>query len=197
MTKLLNIAKRLTNTTVEGPGKRYVLWMQGCNVGCRDCCNQDMLPFEPRQILSTDLICDEILEASHNSKIEGITLLGGEPTLQAEGLSEIAYFCNKQNLSVFLFTGLKLDRLRELQRAGVCELLSCCDVVVDGPFLPNKPDRLRNWVGSTNQQFHYLTSFYDSSIETNLEYSPAIEIHLRTDTSYSIIGSPFLVNRNW
>jgi anaerobic ribonucleoside-triphosphate reductase activating protein len=195
MTKLLNIAKRLTTTTVEGPGKRYVLWMQGCNVGCRDCCNQDMLPFEPRQIVSTDIIRDEILGASINHQIEGITLLGGEPTLQAVGLSEIADFCIKQSLSVFLFTGLKLDRLRELRRTGVDALLSCCDVVVDGPFLPTKPDKLRNWVGSTNQQFHYLTSFYDSSIETNQEYSPAIEIHVRTDTSYSVIGSPFLVNQ--
>lgn len=195
MTKFLNIAKRLTTTTVEGPGKRYVLWMQGCNVGCRDCCNQDMLPFESRQIVSTDIICDEILGASINYQIEGVTLLGGEPTLQAEGLSEIADFCNKKRLSVILFTGLKLDRLRELRRAGVDTLLSCCDVIVDGPFLPTKPDKLRNWVGSTNQQFHYLTSFYDSSIETNPEYSPAIEIHVRTDTSYSVIGSPFLVNR--
>ena len=195
MTKLINIAKRLTNTSVEGPGIRYALWMQGCNVGCRDCCNQNMLPFEPRQIVSTDIICDEIVRASIEYQIEGITLLGGEPTLQAEGLSEIAEFCSKLNLSVFLFTGLKLDRLRSLQRAGVDVLLAYCDVVVDGPFLPAKPEKSRNWVGSINQQFNYLTSFYDSSIETNREYSPSIEIRVGTDTSCSVIGSPFLVNR--
>ncbi|MEY3784256.1 MAG: hypothetical protein RLZZ230_578 [Candidatus Parcubacteria bacterium] len=195
MNKLINIAKRLTNTTVEGPGIRYALWMQGCNVGCRDCCNQNMLPFEPRQIAPTDIICEEIYRALIDYQIEGITLLGGEPTLQADGLCEIAEFCNKLNLSVFLFTGLKLDRLRELQRSGVDALLAHCDVVVDGPFLPTKPDKSRNWVGSTNQQFHYLTSFYDTSIETNRDYSPSIEIHLRTDTTCSVIGSPFLVNQ--
>ena len=195
MTKLLNIAKRLTNTTVEGPGIRYALWMQGCNVGCRDCCNENMLPFEPRQIVSTDIICEEIIRALNEYQIEGITLLGGEPTLQADGLSEIAEFCTNLNLSVFLFTGLKLDRLREQQRSGVDALLAHCDVVVDGPFLPTKPEKLRNWVGSTNQKFHYLTSFYDSSIETNLNYSPTIEIRVKTDTSCLVIGSPFLVNR--
>ena len=195
MTKLLNIAKRLTNTTVEGPGIRYALWMQGCNVGCRDCCNENMLPFEPRQIVSTDIICEEIVRALKVYQIEGITLLGGEPTLQADGLSDIAEFCTKLNLSVFLFTGLKLDRLRGLQRSGVVALLAHCDVVVDGPFLPIKPEKSRNWVGSTNQKFHYLTSFYDSSIETNRDYSPTIEIRVKTDTSCLVIGSPFLVNR--
>ena len=195
MTNLLNIAKRLTNTTVEGPGIRYALWMQGCNVGCRDCCNENMLPFEPRQIVSTDIICEEIIRALNDYQIEGITLLGGEPTLQADGLTEIAEFCAKLKLSVFLFTGLKLDRLRGLQRSGVDALLAHCDVVVDGPFLPTKPERSRNWVGSTNQKFHYLTSFYDSSIETNCDYSPTIEIRVKTDTSCLVIGSPFLVNR--
>ncbi|WP_339021172.1 4Fe-4S cluster-binding domain-containing protein [Spiroplasma endosymbiont of Atherix ibis] len=42
----LNIGKFLMNSEIEGPGIRFVIWFQGCNIGCRGCSNQELLPLE-------------------------------------------------------------------------------------------------------------------------------------------------------
>ena len=76
MTGLLNVAKRVPCTLVEGPGRRYALWVQGCNIGCPNCCNPELLAFERRQVVSAAQICDEIQEAKVAWRIEGVTFSG-------------------------------------------------------------------------------------------------------------------------
>ena len=167
MTCFLNVAKRIPCTSVEGPGLRYALWVQGCDIDCPGCCNQELLPFVRRQVISSTEIIAEIELAREIHAIEGVTFLGGEPAYQAKALAEIAQFCKLQDLSVMLFTGFRLDQLRRRALPGVEQLLAHADVVVDGPFVAGKLDTQRNWVGSENQRFHYLSQRYDPSIETS------------------------------
>ena len=119
MTSHLNIATRIPCTSVEGPGFRYALWVQGCDIGCIGCCNQELLPFVRRQIISSSEIVLEIERARELHGIEGVTFLGGEPTYQAKGLAEIAASCQLQGLSVMLFTGFQLGQLRQRNLPGV------------------------------------------------------------------------------
>lgn len=78
---------------------------------------------------------------------------------------------------------------------GVDQLLRYTDVLVDGPYEADLPDRNRRWVGSTNQQFHYLTERYDVRIESNDKVERVLEIRLKTDGSVFINGWPERVVR--
>ncbi len=177
MTSHLNIATRIPCTSVEGPGFRYALWVQGCDIGCIGCCNQKLLPFVRRQIISSSEIVLEIERARELHGIEGVTFLGGEPTYQAKGLAEIAASCQLQGLSVMLFTGFQLGQLRQRNLPGVEFLLCHTDVVVDGPFVADRRDTRRNWVGSENQKFHYLTPLLSGRFHNRINCLPMSGLH--------------------
>lgn len=192
MTIYLNIASRIPCTSVEGPGLRYALWVQGCDIGCPGCCNQELLPFVRRRVMSSYDIIAEIERAREIHGIEGVTFLGGEPAYQAKGLAKIAASCQFQGLSVMVFTGIQLERLRRRNLPGVEHLLRHADVVVDGPFVAARRDKTRNWVGSENQRFHYLTDRYESSIETSADDLPAFEVRIELHKRLAINGFPLV-----
>lgn len=190
----LNVAARIPCTSVEGPGLRYALWVQGCDIDCPGCCNQELLPFVRRQVMSSSEICVEIEQALSLYGIEGVTFLGGEPAYQAKGLSDIAAFSQLRGLSVMVFTGFRLKQLRQRNLPGVEHLLRHTDVLVDGPFVAARPETRRNWVGSENQSFHYFTQRYDMAIETLPNERPAVEIRVALDSRLKINGFPLIGN---
>lgn len=191
MNSYLNVAHRISCTSVEGPGLRFALWVQGCDINCPGCCNQELLAFERRCVLSSSEIIGEIQQSKESQGIEGVTFLGGEPAYQAKGLAEIASACKEMGLSVFLFTGFRIRRLKRLGLPGVERLLQNTDVVVDGPYVSARPEKVRNWVGSENQRFHYLTNRYDSVIETDSDDSASVELRISLDGGLHYNGFPF------
>lgn len=192
MSRYLNIASRISCTSVEGPGLRYALWVQGCDIECPGCCNQELLPFVRRRVMSSYEIIAEIERARETQGIEGVTFLGGEPAYQAKGLAEIAASCQFKGLSVMVFTGIQLEKLRRRNLPGVEHLLRHTDVVVDGPFVASRRDKTRNWVGSKNQRFYYLTERYESSIETSSDDLPAFEVRIGLHERLAINGFPLV-----
>ena len=80
----LNVARVIERTRAEGPGLRMCVWVQGCARNCPGCCNRSMQPFEPREVVATDDLIRRVEKIGACSEIpEGLTLLGGEPFLQA------------------------------------------------------------------------------------------------------------------
>ena len=188
----LNISSVISCTEVEGPGKRFSLWVQGCLKRCAGCCNPNELEIERNQIVSTKDIMNEINKAVKENNIEGITLLGGEPILQAEGLLWLAIQSKNIGLSIILFTGYTFDELERENFPYYSELLAHCDIIIEGPFIQTKPDNKRNWVGSTNQVIHYNTEFYQAGIEYDREYIDGIEMRFKND-ELLISGFPYAV----
>ncbi len=187
----LNIAHYLDCTEVEGPGKRFAIWVQGCLRRCDGCCNPQFQDFVPKTIVDTAQLCMYI-EASHSeNKIEGVTFLGGEPMLQAKGLSEIAQFCREHGLSVMTFTGYVLEELRNDPLPFADELLQYTDLLVDGAYDKTRPEKKRNWVGSTNQRFHFLSAYYKRGIELDERYSHGFELRIRSDGTMVANGFPW------
>lgn len=187
---LLNLARVLERTWAEGPGVRFCLWVQGCTRSCPGCCNAAMQPLEAREIVSPDEISARIVETQAAYGIEGVTFLGGEPFLQASGLAQVAEFAQARGLSVMVFTGFTFDECRSLPDGE--RLLGATDVLVDGPYEKDKPEKCRNWVGSRNQKFHYLTARYDPSIETDKRYRHVMELKLG-NIGYLLNGCPIMV----
>ena len=189
----LNLASWLPCTEVEGPGKRAALWVQGCDKRCPGCCNPGYLKIIEREILSTNAMIERLLAAHKEWGLEGVTFLGGEPFLQAQGLAAVAEGVSQAGLSVMIFTGYTMQELNELNLPGTQELLKWTDVIVDGPYQASSPDRTRQWVGSTNQQFHYLTNRYNEAIEGSTQPERAMEWWISDDGNIVVNGWPFAI----
>lgn len=172
----LNVARVIERTRAEGPGLRLCVWVQGCARNCPGCCNRSMQAFEPRDVLATEELIRRVEQVwASPEPPEGITLLGGEPFLQAAGLARVAERVRALGGTVFAFSGYTLEELRRGDLPGAERLLAATDVLVDGPYLERRAETRRNWVGSTNQRFHYLTKAYGPSIETNPGYRHVVE----------------------
>lgn len=190
----LNIAHIVEATEAEGPGLRFVVWVQGCLKRCRGCCNGDLLKIRPAHIMSSTQIKEQLFQAKQKySNLEGITFLGGEPFLQAQGLADIAQLAQQMGLSVMVFTGYLLEELNEQQFSGSLKLLTYTDVLIDGEFDQNQQETERNWVGSRNQKFHYLSNFYSNEIE---KHALNVTNEWRVDLQGQVKGNglPFKAN---
>jgi anaerobic ribonucleoside-triphosphate reductase activating protein len=155
----LQVAQIVPCTQAEGPGKRYALWFQGCPLRCPGCCNPEFLPFKGGASRTLFELASEI-EASRQRGVEGITLLGGEPLAHAAGAAALARRAQALGLSVMVFSGFTLEEVNRLPGPHASELLSATDILVDGPYLRDRPDTSRRWIGSTNQRIHFLTDRY-------------------------------------
>lgn len=155
----IRVARIVARTDAEGPGTRFAVWVQGCSIRCEGCFNPHLWIPSGAAACAPRLLAEQAITA----QVSGVTILGGEPFDQAEALAVFAGEVRRAGLSVMTFTGHTLTHLEAQMRLGktsVRALLKQTDLLVDGPYLAGFPDQRRPWVGSTNQQFHFLTSRY-------------------------------------
>ena len=180
---MLNLYKIIPLTEVEGPNKRFCLWVQGCKKHCLGCWAKETWEFG----VGTDFSVEELTELITNQKeIEGVTFLGGEPFEQAEPLSRIAQNVKKLGLSVVCFTGYTIEELRAKNSQAVNKLLENIDLLVDGGFEKDNFDLSRPWVGSSNQRYIFLTDFY--SPEEIKKYKNKVEVRISEGGKLEING---------
>jgi len=118
-----------------------------------------MLPFAGGRTMHESEVLDEI-RVSALEGIEGITLLGGEPTAHAASVAPFARQVQAWDLSVMVFSGFTLEELQASRDPAVHELLAHTDILVDGPYRREMPETRRRWIGSANQRVHFLSSRY-------------------------------------
>lgn len=186
---LVRVGARVPVTEVEGPGARFALWAQGCSIRCPGCCNPHLFAAGGEGVPVQRLV-EEVRAVL--PRIEGLTLLGGEPFEQAPALARLAAAVRALGLSVMAFTGYTLEQLRARRDAATEALLAATDVLVDGPYLSRRPDRRRRWVGSENQRFHYLSGRYSPAIETPAAGEPlrGVEVRVAADGRVLLNGWP-------
>ena len=155
MIKQLNIAKILEKSSVNGPGIRAVIWFQGCNRHCNGCINDSMWSFEEKQLFTPEKLYKEVISIKG---IEGITLTGGEPLLQAKSLIPFLRKVRKANLSVICFTGYEIG---ELTNEYQIKLLDSIDVLISGPYIKDLQENYLSLRGSSNQKLIFLTYRYN------------------------------------
>ncbi len=79
-----------TMGTVDGPGLRFVLFMQGCNLQCKYCHNRDTWDSSKGEIRLVEDIIEQIKKyKNYIMPNGGVTVTGGEPLLQAKFLIEL------------------------------------------------------------------------------------------------------------
>ncbi|MDY3554067.1 4Fe-4S single cluster domain-containing protein [Gemmata sp. JC717] len=156
----MQIAQVVPCTEAEGPGKRFALWFQGCPLRCPGCCNPEYLPFRGGATRTLGEVVAQLRRARDEDGVEGITLMGGEPTAHATAASALARAARDLGLTVMTFTGFTVEELRAKADPAVLELIALTDILVDGPYVREQPDTERRWIGSTNQRIHFLTPRY-------------------------------------
>ncbi|AWI04598.1 4Fe-4S single cluster domain-containing protein [Clostridium drakei] len=171
----LRIHRFLPVTNVEGPGKRACVWVQGCSRHCPGCAAQPTWNKDKGIEIDVRELAQKIL---NGPEVEGITFVGGEPFEQAEALSELALLLKRKNLSIVTFTGYSLEELQESTNDGIKDLISLTDILIDGPYLQERKDLSRPWVGSSNQRYHFLTDRYKHIKDNICETKNQIEIRM-------------------
>ena len=92
--------------TVDGPGIRFVVFLQGCPLRCQFCHNPDTwdvhtgTEYEPQQLVEEIIKYKSYMEFSGG----GVTFTGGEPLLQAEFILEVCKLLEPLKISVALDT---------------------------------------------------------------------------------------------
>ncbi|RWZ49518.1 radical SAM protein [Labedella phragmitis] len=162
----LRWSRFLASTIAEGPGRRSALWVQGCSIRCPGCFNPHLWAAAGARLDSTEDVARDLVARSVAAGVEGVTLLGGEPFDQAAALAEVAAAYRSAGLTVMTFSGYTLDALSEwaLERSDIAALLAATDLLVDGPYLRDRPDARRPWLGSTNQGIRALTPAYTETV---------------------------------
>ncbi len=181
----LHIHSTLARSRVNGPGERFVVWVQGCTLACEGCFNPGARTNDGGECVGVAELAQQIIDTGG---IEGLTLSGGEPFQQAAACAQLCRLVRDAGLSVFVFTGYTLEELRRQPAAPIHDLLRQVDVLVDGPFVPSrKCDRL--WRGSANQRVHFLTGRYRRE-DFDLG-APAREVELLLDASGAVCVTGF------
>ncbi len=116
--------------TVDGPGIRYVVFVQGCPMRCKYCHNPDTWPMNVGQIVDTD----EILEAYDRNRAfyvnGGITVTGGEPLMQKEFVTELFEKAKAQGIHTCLDTSGVGFNMKPSYLTKIDRLLASTDLVM-------------------------------------------------------------------
>lgn len=185
-------------TYANGPGPRYVMWVQGCSIRCcTNCLNPEL--HDPGQgvAATVEQVLEQVFKLKKNIPIKGITVLGGEPTDHSEVLSQLLPGIQKQNLSVMVYTGHQIETLAKKHPGSkIGLLLQSVDILVEGNYDPQLDFPGTLWRGSVNQRILLLSSRYDVQCLKNILKTTVRNIVGKIDMIEYHSGSR-LIRKHW
>jgi len=182
----------LPRSRANGPGLRYVVWVQGCTLACPGCFNPEThSPLIPGVTAATPaaladaVIAEAAIAAGEREPVEGVTLTGGEPLEQAEMASA---FCqgikDRSELGIIILTGFtrhEIERDQEKARA-----VEHADMVIAGRYNP-RLRIARGLRGSSNKEYWARTRRYRPGDFAGV---PEVELLVGPDGTLTVTGTP-------
>lgn len=149
--------------TVDGPGIRFVVFLQGCNLRCGCCHNPDTWNILEGQEYSPEEIIKKVIRYKEYFKDNGgITVSGGEPLLQAEFVEELFKLAKEENINTCL------DTSGNILNDKVKSLLKVTDRVLLDIKYTNE-DLYHKYVGcSLNSILEFLEFLNENKINTTI-----------------------------
>jgi anaerobic ribonucleoside-triphosphate reductase activating protein len=147
----LSVGGVLERSAANGPGERFVVWTQGCSLGCAGCFNAQLWPRRGGRRLSTAVLARRI---NALDGLRGVTLTGGEPLEQPEAVCDLLARLDRR-LDTVVFTGFTLEEIRSEPRRA--PLLALADLVVAGRYERGQASDANPWAGSSNKAVVALT----------------------------------------
>ena len=149
--------------TVDGPGVRFVVFMQGCNLRCACCHNPDTQSFDGGRLYTPEEILRKVTRCrEYFGKDGGITLSGGEPILQAKFAHRLLSLCHAEGINTCL------DTSGSLLNDDVKALISETDrVLLDIKYTTD--DDYHRYVGcSIEPVLNFLKYLNEKNVKTTL-----------------------------
>jgi anaerobic ribonucleoside-triphosphate reductase activating protein len=181
--------------TVLGPGRRLVLWVQGCTLACPGCVSRDTWDSAAGADIAPDDLA-EVWAAALADGADGITVSGGEPLQQAEAvgallaaLETVSRSANR-SVDVLMYTGYEPEELHGLGPAAA-RVIEHVDALITGRYRAERPTALI-WRGSANQRLIPRTVIGHRRYDPFLEHEEdAAQLQVNVDDEdVGLIGIP-------
>ncbi|MBK7001555.1 MAG: 4Fe-4S cluster-binding domain-containing protein [Rhodoferax sp.] len=146
----LQLNKAHFPVTVLGPGQRIGLWLQGCSIGCKGCVSVDTWERDPQRTVAISSLLTWCKQVA-GSGLDGVTISGGEPFDQPEGLRHLLQALRlwrsqaRLDFDILCYSGYPLKTLQQRH----ARLLALLDALIPEPFIDSQSGVL--WRGSSNQ----------------------------------------------
>lgn len=140
---------------INGKGIRVSLFVSGCTHKCKGCFNKDTWDPEYGNPF-TEKEENEIFDyfKKYGSIAKGLSLLGGDPTYYKNTETLIAllkkFRANFPDKDVWIWSGFTWEQIMSDKKRS--ELISLCDVLIDGKFMLEEKNLNLKWKGSNNQR---------------------------------------------
>lgn len=149
----MRIERVVSGITTLGPGKRLVIWTNGCSRKCPGCVSQRLQTIDE----FTEMDIETLLDGFDFEDTDGVTISGGEPFEQISELGRLLMHLRSRGVDdILIYTGYTLQELHEMQHPNVEYALSQCSVLIDGPYVLSEDTGRGNLKGSENQCIHFL-----------------------------------------
>lgn len=149
--------------TLDGPGVRFVVFLQGCNLRCKCCHNPDTWEMQSdKQFTAEEVVEKAIKYKEYFGENGGITLSGGEPLLQADFCYEIFKLCYKNDINTCL------DTSGSILNDNVKKLLAVTDRVLLDIKYTNNSQYLENVGCSLEKPLNFLSYLNENQIPTTI-----------------------------
>lgn len=165
--------------TVDGPGIRFVVFLQGCNLRCSCCHNPDTWEMKNYQTSSASEVINKVARyTEYFGKEGGLTASGGEPLLQSEFVYELFSLAHKKGINTCL------DTSGSVLNDSVVKLLSETDrVLLDIKYTDN--ESYQKYVGcSLDKVIEFLNYLKEINMPTTIRQ---VIIPTKNDTLENIL----------
>ncbi|WP_294407432.1 anaerobic ribonucleoside-triphosphate reductase activating protein [uncultured Clostridium sp.] len=139
------------NDVANGPGLRTSLFTSGCTHHCKGCFQPETWNFKNGEPFTAETI-KQIIEKSSNRYTAGLSLLGGDPLDNVQGILPLLGEFKQtfgHTKTIWLWTGYRFEEI--LKDDLKSKVLPFVDVIVDGRFEEDLKDITLKYMGSTNQ----------------------------------------------
>ena len=158
------ISKIESLSAVDGPGLRFVVFMQGCPQRCAFCHNPETWDLSGGQVIESGELAEKILRTKLYLKSGGVTVSGGEPLLQARFLTEVFKKLKAEGINTALDTsGCALN-------ADIAELLTLTDLILLDIKFTSELKYERYSAGSLEQTLLFLKELLRLDKEVIVRY---------------------------
>lgn len=145
-------SKIKVNDVANGPGLRISLFTSGCTHHCKGCFQPETWNFNNGEPYTSD-VQKNIIEKSRSKYIAGLSLLGGDPLDNVEGILTLLkeyreVFGNTK--TIWLWTGYLFEEI--ISDEQMSKVLPFVDVIIDGQFIEDLKDITLKYKGSKNQR---------------------------------------------
>lgn len=141
------------NSLVEGPGRRTSVLFAGCDLACKGCWVPQLRSAADGSLIDVDSLADLLLDPRY--KRNGVSILGGEPFLQQDGLlALVRALCERGCRHILVYTGHTYEGLlvRARREPAIGAILDEIDMLIDGPYVETLAANAGPWTGSRNQR---------------------------------------------